>query len=91
MGMRFDAVVRSNVTALRAYPADAALTRVTTGTMRLLAVIVLAIGLSFSPIAKTISTYRTRIMRKLGARSDVELTHLSLRHGLISPLEGRAS
>jgi two-component system invasion response regulator UvrY len=39
---------------------------------------------------KTISTYRTRLMRKLGARSDVELTHLSLRHGLISPIEGRA-
>ena len=39
---------------------------------------------------KTISTYRTRLMRKLGARSDVELTHLSLRHGLISPLEGKA-
>ena len=39
---------------------------------------------------KTISTYRTRLMRKLGARSDVELTHLSLRHGLISPMEGRA-
>ena len=38
---------------------------------------------------KTISTYRTRLMRKLGARSDVELTHLSLRHGLISPIEGR--
>ena len=38
---------------------------------------------------KTISTYRTRLMRKLGARSDVELTHLSLRHGLISPVEGR--
>ena len=37
---------------------------------------------------KTISTYRTRLMRKLGARSDVELTHLSLRHGLISPVEG---
>ena len=35
---------------------------------------------------KTISTYRTRLMRKLGARSDVELTHLSLRHGLISPI-----
>lgn len=51
MGMRFDAVVRSNATALRAYPADAALTRVTTGTMRLLAVIVLAMGLSFSPWA----------------------------------------
>lgn len=40
---------------------------------------------------KTISTYRTRLMRKLGARSDVELTHLSLRHGLISPMEGVAS
>ena len=39
---------------------------------------------------KTVSTYRTRLMRKLGARSDVELTHLSLRHGLISPNEGRA-
>jgi len=42
--------------------------------------------LSVSP--KTISTYRTRLMRKLGARSDVELTHLSLRHGLIGPIEG---
>ena len=41
--------------------------------------------LSVSP--KTISTYRTRLMRKLGARSDVELTHLSLRHGLIGPME----
>lgn len=40
---------------------------------------------------KTISTYRTRLMRKLGARSDVELTHLSLRHGLISPVEGMAN
>lgn len=39
---------------------------------------------------KTISTYRTRLMRKLGARSDVELTHLSLRHGLIAPIEGHA-
>ena len=41
--------------------------------------------LSVSP--KTISTYRTRLMRKLGVRSDVELTHLSLRHGLIGPIE----
>lgn len=40
---------------------------------------------------KTISTYRTRLMRKLGARSDVELTHLSLRHGLISPIEEHAT
>jgi two-component system invasion response regulator UvrY len=39
---------------------------------------------------KTVSTYRTRLMRKLGARSDVELTHLSLRHGLIVPVEGTA-
>ena len=36
---------------------------------------------------KTISTYRTRLLRKLGVRSDVELTHLSLRHGLIAPME----
>ena len=48
----------------------------------------ISIMLCVSP--KTISTYRTRLMRKLGARSDVELTHLSLRHGLISPIEGRA-
>ena len=34
---------------------------------------------------------RTRLMRKLGARSDVELTHLSLRHGLISTSDGRVS
>lgn len=40
---------------------------------------------------KTISTYRTRLMRKLGARSDVELTHLSLRHGLIAPIGGHAA
>ena len=37
---------------------------------------------------KTVSTYRTRLMRKLGASSDVELTHLSLRHGLIEPALG---
>ncbi len=51
MRMRFDAVVRSNATALRACPADAALTRVTTHRTRLLAVTVLALGLSFSPWA----------------------------------------
>jgi two-component system invasion response regulator UvrY len=37
---------------------------------------------------KTVSTYRTRVLRKLGASSDVELTHLSLRHGLIGPMQG---
>ena len=36
---------------------------------------------------KTVSTYRTRIMRKLGATNDVELTHLSYRHGLLESLE----
>lgn len=33
--------------------------------------------------AKTVSTYRSRVCRKLGVSSDVELTHLSLEHGLI--------
>lgn len=37
---------------------------------------------------KTVSTYRTRLMRKLGARSDVQLAHLSLHHGLITPSDG---
>ena len=36
---------------------------------------------------KTVSTYRTRIMRKLGTTNDVELTHLSYRHGLLELLE----
>ncbi len=34
---------------------------------------------------KTVSTYRSRILKKLGAHSDVELTHLALRHGIIEP------
>ncbi|MFT5175326.1 MAG: two-component system invasion response regulator UvrY [Gammaproteobacteria bacterium] len=33
--------------------------------------------------AKTVSTYRSRVCRKLGVSNDVELTHLSLEHGLI--------
>ena len=32
---------------------------------------------------KTVSTYRSRLCRKLGVRSDVELTHFCLEHGLI--------
>lgn len=32
---------------------------------------------------KTVNTYRYRIFEKLGVQSDVELTHLGLRHGLI--------
>ena len=39
--------------------------------------------LSVSP--KTVSTYRCRVMRKLGATSDVQLIHLSFQHGLITP------
>jgi two-component system invasion response regulator UvrY len=34
---------------------------------------------------KTVSTYRSRILGKLGVGTDVELTHLALRHGLIEP------
>ncbi|NWN84084.1 MAG: response regulator [Halomonas sp.] len=32
---------------------------------------------------KTVNTYRYRIFEKLGVSSDVELTHLGLRHGLV--------
>lgn len=32
---------------------------------------------------KTINTYRYRIFEKLGVSSDVELTHLAIRHGII--------
>jgi len=38
-------------------------------------------ALCLSP--KTISTYRHRLFEKLGVNSDVDLTHLALRHGLI--------
>ncbi|MFC2992070.1 MULTISPECIES: UvrY/SirA/GacA family response regulator transcription factor [Halomonas] len=37
---------------------------------------------------KTVNTYRYRIFDKLGVQTDVELTHLGLRHGLV---EGFAS
>ena len=40
-------------------------------------------ALSLSP--KTVSTYRTRVCRKLGVNTDVELTHAALRNGLLSP------
>lgn len=35
--------------------------------------------------AKTVNTYRYRMFEKLGVTGDVELTHLALRHKLISP------
>lgn len=34
---------------------------------------------------KTINTYRYRIFEKLNINSDVKLTHLAMRHGLIQP------
>lgn len=34
---------------------------------------------------KTVSTYRSRILSKLEVTTNVELTHLALRHGLIEP------
>ncbi|MBU2477824.1 MAG: LuxR C-terminal-related transcriptional regulator, partial [Gammaproteobacteria bacterium] len=33
---------------------------------------------------KTVSTYRYRLYEKLGVDNDVELTHLAMRHGMIS-------
>ncbi|WP_290647683.1 UvrY/SirA/GacA family response regulator transcription factor [Aquisalimonas sp.] len=35
---------------------------------------------------KTVSTYRYRLHEKLGVESDVELTHLALRHGMIDQM-----
>ncbi|MDX1514596.1 MAG: LuxR C-terminal-related transcriptional regulator, partial [Gammaproteobacteria bacterium] len=37
---------------------------------------------------KTVSTYRSRLMQKLGVRNDVDLTHLALRHGLLESRPG---
>lgn len=34
---------------------------------------------------KTVNTYRYRVFEKLGISSDVELTHLAIRHGLLEP------
>jgi two-component system invasion response regulator UvrY len=41
--------------------------------------------LNLSP--KTVSTYRQRILEKLGIRNDVELTRLAYRYGLLSDNE----
>ncbi|QIT55483.1 UvrY/SirA/GacA family response regulator transcription factor [Aquisalimonas sp. 2447] len=35
---------------------------------------------------KTISTYRYRLYEKLGVETDVELTHLAIRHGMIEQM-----
>ena len=41
----------------------------------------IAAELSLSP--KTIGTYHTSLLEKLGLRNDIELTHYALDHGLI--------
>ena len=38
-------------------------------------------NLSLSP--KTVNSYRYRIFEKLGVRNDVELTKMSIKHGVI--------
>ena len=43
----------------------------------------IAIQLSLSP--KTISAYRTRVLRKLALRSDADLARYAVRHGLVEP------
>jgi two-component system invasion response regulator UvrY len=45
--------------------------------------------LSLSP--KTVSTYRQRIYEKLGVHTDVDLTRLAFRYGLISDQPGGAA
>ena len=36
---------------------------------------------------KTVNSYRYRVFEKLAIDSDVELTHLALKHGLIEALD----
>lgn len=43
------------------------------------------IAVELSINAKTVNTYRYRMFDKLGVTTDVELTHLALRHKLIDP------
>ena len=42
-------------------------------------------SLCLSP--KTVSTYRYRLYEKLGVETDVELTHLAIRHGMLDSLQ----
>lgn len=44
--------------------------------------------LSLSP--KTVSTYRQRIYEKLGVHTDVDLTRMAVRHGLVGDVPGAA-
>ncbi|MCW8108084.1 UvrY/SirA/GacA family response regulator transcription factor [Alteromonas ponticola] len=43
------------------------------------------IAVELSINSKTVNTYRYRMFEKLGVSTDVELTHLALRHKLIDP------
>jgi two-component system invasion response regulator UvrY len=41
----------------------------------------IAVTLNISP--KTVSTYRARLHEKLGVKSDIEMVHLAMKHGII--------
>jgi two-component system invasion response regulator UvrY len=40
------------------------------------------IAQSLSLSVKTVSTYRSRVLEKMGMRTNAELTHYAVRHGL---------
>jgi two-component system invasion response regulator UvrY len=72
----------------RHHGADSPLRRLTAREMQVMMLVVrgqsnqaIAETLSLSP--KTVYTYRSRILEKLGMANDVELTHFCIRHGLV--------
>jgi DNA-binding NarL/FixJ family response regulator len=42
------------------------------------------IATMFRVSVKTVSTYRSRLLRKMGMRSNAELTYYSAQHGLVT-------
>lgn len=49
---------------------------------------VTAIGAVYGLSAKTISTNRARILRKLGLRNNAEIVYYALKHKLVAAPEG---
>ena len=92
-GRRYvDAEVAQSMVIDKLNPASSAISTLTARELTVLVMVsngfdrrTISERLCLSP--KTVSTYRTRIMRKLGTSNDVELTHLSYRHGLLELLE----
>ena len=41
--------------------------------------------------SKTVNSYRYRLFEKLGVNSDVELTHLAMRHGMLDTEDATGS